>query len=167
MSEALQRTEPVSTVGFIGEGVTIGFAEPMSRYSLRARQAQTLESLLGAKVPLAIGETKGGIACLGPDEWLLRAPAGAAIPQGEGLPVSITDISERAVCLTLAGPRAAEVLMSGCPLDLDRFATGRATRTIFETVEIILLRKDEALFEVEVWRSFAPWLKAALEAAAH
>ena len=61
MSEALQRTEPVSTVGFIGEGVTIGFAEPMSRYSLRARQAQTLEALLGAKVPLAIGETKGGI----------------------------------------------------------------------------------------------------------
>jgi sarcosine oxidase subunit gamma len=57
--------------------------------------------------------------------------------------------------------------MAGCPLDLDGFATGRATRTIFETVEIILLRKDKVLFEVEVWRSFAPWLKAALEAASH
>ena len=166
MFEALQRTEPVSTAAFIGKGVTISLAEPMARYSLRARQAQTLEVLLGAKIPAAIGETQDGIACLGPDEWLLRAPAGTAIPKGDGLPVSITDISERAVCLTLAGPRAAEVLMSGCPLDLDRFAAGRATRTIFETVEIILWRKDHELFEVEVWRSFAPWLKAALEAAA-
>ena len=166
MFEALQRTEPVSTAEFIGKGVTISLAEPMARYSLRARQAQTLEALLGAKIPAAIGETQDGITCLGPDEWLLRAPAGAAIAKGDGLPVSISDISERAVCLILAGPRAAEVLMAGCPLDLDRFAAGRATRTIFETVEIILWRKDQELFEVEVWRSFAPWLKAALEAAA-
>ena len=166
LSEALPRTDPVSTAAFIGEGVTISMAEPMARYSLRARQAQSLEALLGARFPTAIGETQDGIACLGPDEWLLRAPAGAAIAKGDGLPVSISDISERAVCLILAGSRAAEVLMSGCPLDLDRFAAGRATRTIFETVEIILLRKDHELFEVEVWRSFAPWLKAALEAAA-
>ena len=166
MSEDLRRTEPVSTAAFIGKGVVIGFAEPMARYSLRARQAQRLEALLGVKVPTAIGETQDGIVCLGPDEWLLRAPAGTAISKGNGLPVSITDISERAVCLILAGPRAAEVLMSGCPLDLDRFAAGRATRTIFETVEIILWRKDQELFEVEVWRSFAPWLKATLEAAA-
>ena len=166
MSENLQRTEPVSPAAFVGEGAMLSLAEPMARYSLRARQAQTLEALLGTKVPAAIGDTQGGIACLGPDEWLLRAPAGTSIPKGDSLPVSITDISERAVCLILAGPRAAEVLMSGCPLDLDRFAAGRATRTIFETVEIILLRKDHELFEVEVWRSFAPWLKAALEAAA-
>ncbi len=166
MSEALPRTDPVSTAAFIGDGVTISLAESMARYSLRARKAQSLEALLGASVPTAIGETQDGIACLGPDEWLLRAPAGTSISQGEGLPVSITDISERAVCLTLVGPRAAEVLKSGCPLDLDRYAPGRATRTIYETVEIILLRKDQELFEVEVWRSFAPWLKAALEAAA-
>ena len=166
MSEALPRTDPVSTATFTGDAVTISLAESMARYSLRARQAQTLEVLLGTRVPAAIGDTQGGIACLGPDEWLLCAPAGTSIPKGDGLPVSITDISERAVCLILAGSRSAEVLMSGCPLDLDRFAVGRATRTIFETVEIILLRKGQELFEVEVWRSFAPWLKAALEAAA-
>jgi sarcosine oxidase subunit gamma len=166
MSDALARKDPVSTAAFVGEGVAVSLAEPMARYSLRARHVHVLEALLGAKVPTAIGEMQGGIACLGPDEWLLRAPAGTTSPQGDGLPVSITEVSERAVCLTVAGPRAAEVLMSGCPLDLHRFAAGRATRTVFETVEITLLRKGEELFEVEVWRSFAPWLKAALEAAA-
>jgi sarcosine oxidase subunit gamma len=52
--------------------------------------------------------------------------------------------------------------MSGCPLDLDRFVVGRATRTIYETVEIILIRETEDRFHVEVWRSFASWLWTAL-----
>jgi sarcosine oxidase, subunit gamma len=58
--------------------------------------------------------------------------------------------------------------MSGCPQDLDRFAVGKASRTIFETVEIILIREDEHQFHIEVWRSFASWLWTALtEAASH
>jgi sarcosine oxidase, subunit gamma len=65
------------------------------------------------------------------------------------------------------GPRSAEILNAGCPLDLDRFAVGRATRTIFETVEIVLLRLSEDRFHVEVWRSFAPWMWTALTTAAH
>jgi sarcosine oxidase subunit gamma len=75
-------------------------------------------------------------------------------------------VSERSVCLIVEGARAAEVIAAGCPLDLDRFALGRATRTVFETAEIILLRTGEDRFEVEVWRSFAPWLRTALETAA-
>jgi sarcosine oxidase subunit gamma len=50
--------------------------------------------------------------------------------------------------------------------DLDRFAVGRATRTIFETVEVILIREDADRFQVEVWRSFADWLWTALTTAA-
>ena len=63
-------------------------------------------------------------------------------------------------------PCAAEVIAAGCPLDLDRFAVSRATRTLFETVEIVLLRTGDERFEIEVWCSFAPWLKTALETAA-
>ena len=166
MSEALTRAEPVSPEPFAARGVTITLAPPMARFSLRARDAATLEALLGRKLPTKIGTTACEIACLGPDEWLLRSAEGTAIPLGEGMPLAVTEISERAICLVVEGPRAAELLMAGCPLDLDRFETGRATRTIFETVEIVLLRSGDTRFEVEVWRSFAPWLHLALTTAA-
>jgi sarcosine oxidase, subunit gamma len=166
MSDLSLRTDPVGAEGFAVHGVTIHLAPPMARYSLRARQAQALETVLKVKLPKKIGATESGIACLGPDEWLMRAEAGSAIPTGEGLPMAITDISERALCFVVEGPRAAEILMSGCALDLDTFAIGRATRTIYETVEIILIRDTEECFHVEVWRSFAPWLWTALTKAA-
>ena len=160
--------DPIPTQPFTGNGVMISLAPPMARYSLRARQAQALETVLGVKIPKKIGSTAGGIACLGPDEWLMRAPAGTKISMGQGLPLAITDVSERSLCLIAVGPRAAKLLMSGCPQDLDRFAVGKASRTIYETVEIILFRQSEECFHVEVWRSFAPWLWAALtEVARH
>ena len=166
MSDALTRAEPISSEPFAAPGVSIMLAPPMARFSLRARDVEALEGLLGRKLPARIGATEGEIACLGPDEWLLRTAPGTAIPRGEGKPLAITDVSERSICLVIEGPRAAEVLMAGCPLDLDRFETGRATRTIFETVEIVLLRSGDTRFEVEVWRSFAPWLHLALTTAA-
>jgi sarcosine oxidase, subunit gamma len=162
MSDLPFRAEPVPTPPFLAEGVSISLAPPMARYSLRARQGQALETLLGVKVPKKIGATQGGIACLGPDEWLLRAAPGTMIASGNGLAVAITDISERSICLVVDGSRAAEIIMTGCPLDLDHFAVGRATRTIFETVEIILIRENDDRFHIEVWRSFASWLWTAL-----
>ncbi len=166
MSDFLTRIDPISAAAFMAQGVTISIAPPMARYSLRAGQAQALETVLKLKLPKKIGETEGGIASLGPDEWLMRAAVGTTISKVEGLPIAITDISERALCFIVEGPRAAEVLMSGCPLDLDAFAAGRATRTIYETVEVVLIREAEDHFHVEVWRSFASWLWTALTTAA-
>lgn len=165
MFDVLSRNEPVPAMPFVAKGVTISLAAPMKRYALRARSAQALETLFDVKVPRKIGATDGNIACLGPDEWLLRIAEGTAVPTGAGVPVAITDISERSICFVVEGPRAAEVLMAGCPLDLYQFAVGRATRTIFETVEITLIREDDNRFNVEVWRSFGPWLGAALTTA--
>ena len=166
MSDALFRNEPVASTPYVADGVSISLAEPLKRYSLRARTAEALETLLNVKVPQKIGATEGGIACLGPDEWLLRTATDTAMATGAGVPVAITDISERSICLVLEGPRAAELLMTGCPLDLDNFAVGRAARTIYETVEIIIIREGEDRFHVEVWRSFAAWLWTAFTAAA-
>jgi sarcosine oxidase, subunit gamma len=166
MPDTLVRSDPVPTVPFAAQGVTISLAPPMARFSLRARQPQALETVLNIKAPKNIGETQNGVACLGPDEWLLRAAEGTRLATGNGLPVAITDISERAICLVVEGPRATEVLMSGCPLNLSGFGVGRATRTIYETVEIILIREAEDRFHVEVWHSFAPWLWTALTTAA-
>ncbi len=166
MSDPLPRAEPVPTAPFLADGITISLAPPMARYSLRAHQGQALETLLGVKVPKKIGATEGGMACLGPDEWLLRSNVGTLVATGAGLPVAITDISERSVCFVIEGPAAAQLLMTGCPLDLENFAVDRATRTIFETVEIIIIREAENRFHVEVWRSFADWLWTALTTAA-
>ena len=166
MSDLLTRNEPVDAEPFTAQGVTISLAPPMTRYALRARVPQALETLLNCKIPKIIGATEGSIACLGPDEWLMRVPFGSDVPTGDGLALSVTDVSERAICLVIEGPLAAHTLMSGCPLDLDKFAVGRATRTIYEAVEIIVIRDAEQRWHVEVWRSFAPWLWSALTAAA-
>ena len=166
MSDALIRHEPVTETPFVAQGVRISLAPPMQRHTLRARNAQDLESLLKVKIPRKIGASEGGIMCLGPDEYYLRSQAGATIPTGEGLPVAVADVSERSICLVIEGPRAAEILMSGCPLDLRQFAVGRAARTMYETVEIILIREAEDRFHVEVWRSFSAWLWMAMTTAA-
>ena len=166
MSDVLIRNEPVPETQYVAAGVTISLAGPMQRYALRARRAENLETVFQVTMPRKIGASEGGIACLGPDEWYLRTEAGATIPTASGLPVAITDISDRSTCLVLEGPRAAEILMSGCPIDLDNFAIGRATRTIYETVEVMIIREADDRFHVELWRSFAAWFWIAMTTAA-
>jgi len=143
---------------------TLRHAPPAARYVLRGRDGKALCRLVGHALPTKIGAVKGGIAMLGPDEWYAVLPEGTILPDGAGLPVSVVDVSSRAVGLIVEGEGAATLLMAGCPLDLERMAVGGATRTVFETVEIILLRESATSFRVEVWRSFAPWLWAALSA---
>lgn len=166
MAEPIARREPVPTTPAVYPGVTIVLAPPMQRWSLRAREAKQLEALLGLKLPGRIGETLDGASCLGPDEWLWRSERGIPKDMGAGQPVSIVDVSERSIGLVLEGPDARAVLNAGCPLDLERFAVGRTTRTIYDGVEIILHRESEQHWTVDVWRSFAEWLWLALNTAA-
>jgi sarcosine oxidase subunit gamma len=154
----------LETHAMLPGGVTLALEDPASRWSLRARTAGTLAGVIGRAVPERIGETLDGLACLGPDEWLAELPAGTTLPDGAGQAVSVVDISARGVVIRVEGANAARVLASGCPLDLERFAVGRATRTVFETVEVIVWRERADLFRVFVWRSFAPWLWHALQA---
>ena len=102
---------------------------------------------------------------LGPDEWLLLGPDGDSdVLAGQveaalaGAFHALTDVGHRNVAIAVSGRHAAEVLNSGCPLDLSQeaFPTGRATRTLLGKAEILLSRLDDApTFEVECWRSFA------------
>ena len=166
MVDLAKRADPIPAAPAEFPGVSIALGAPLARWSVRGRDLQALGKAIGQKVPAKIGDSLGGMLCLGPDEWLLRLPEGAAIPMGEGLPLSVVDISERAVSLVIEGPRALEVLSSGCPRDLSKFAVGYGSRTIYETVEIELIREGEERWSVEVWRSFAPWLHLALVTAA-
>ncbi len=147
-------------------GVTLSAAAPMRRYALRARDPALLATVIGHALPTKIGATLAGIACLGPDEYYARLPTDLVLADGAGQSVSVVDVSARAVGIVLEGPRAVDVLAAGCPLDLANWPVGRTSRTIFETVEIIVAREADTRWHVDVWRSFSPWLWAALSAAA-
>ena len=162
MAEALTRIEPVPTEALSLAGGTMTLVPAAKRYSLRGTAAD-LQAFVPVKLPAKIGDvsdSEAGLAVmLGPDEWLL---IGAVTDDSAGQAVSITEITERQIGIAVDGPRASELLMSGCPLDLERMAAGRGTRTIYETVEIVVIKRSDTRFHVEVWRSFAPWLWAAL-----
>jgi len=165
-----------------GLPVTLLPAAPLARWSLRARDPAVLSAAIGRALPERIGTHSDGIARLGPDEWYLLSPSPSgeglgwglspgAEPSGEAPPptpplkgrgVSMVDVSARSVGFTLEGPGAAAALARGCPLDVAQFTPGRATRSVFETVEIQIWAMAPDRFHVEVWRSFAPWLWHAL-----
>lgn len=166
MIEAIQRTTPVDPRAQEFAGVSITLAAPLARFSLRAKDSALLGKLIGRDLPARIGQVAGEVACLGPDEWLLRAAEGTELPSCQGQPVSIADVSERSVCIVVEGPAALKVLSSGCPRDLSRLGVGQAARTVFETVEMIVVHEAADRYAVDVWRSFAPWLHAALVKAA-
>ncbi len=166
MAEALPRADPVPAEALSFVGGTLALVTAANRCSLRGTAAN-VQALVPVELPTRIGDVsdsgEGLAVMLGPDEWLL---IGAVAGDSAGQTVSITEITERQIGLAIEGPRAAELLMSGCPLDLDRMAAGRGTRTIYETVEIVVIKRSDSCFHVEVWRSFAPWLWEALESVA-
>lgn len=138
-------------------------APDAARYSLRTRNPTGLPVRVLSSAPLAAGNA----LCLGPDEWLLLLPVGSAAPQVDGVH-ALTDISHRQVGIAVTGDRAAALVQCGCALDLSvaAFPPGKVTRTVYEGVEIVLWRRGDDRFHVEVWRSFAPYLWQALAQAA-
>jgi len=104
---------------------------------------------------------------LGPDEQLLLAPVGqnqrlqaelgAAL---QGLAHSLVDVSQRQAAIAVSGPRARDMLASGCPLDLDpeAFPVGMCARTVFAKAEVVLWRRSAEEYHLEVARSFSDYV---------
>ena len=164
-----------------GPRFALSEAPPAARFILRGPEAVRVACgmVFGAEPPSRLGLAgegdKRAALWLGPDEWLLLADSAdtGAVSDVlesvlEGTAHSLVDVSHRQVGLIASGPAAARVLNAGCPLDLSlqAFPVGFATRTLFDKAEIVLWRRAEAAFHVEVWRSFAPWLAASLAEAA-
>jgi sarcosine oxidase subunit gamma len=164
-----------------GPRFALSEARPAARFILRGPEAVRVSCgmAFGAEPPSRLGsagESEGRAALwLGPDEWLLIADGADAADIGamlesvlEGTAHSLVDVSHRQVGLIANGPTAARVLNAGCPLDLDphTFPVGFATRTLFDKVEIVLWRRAETTFHVEIWRSFAPYFAGSLAEAA-
>jgi len=156
-------------------------APPAARFILRGGEAVRVACgmVFGVDLPSRLGAAGEGdrraALWLGPDEWLLIAESADAPPVAdvletvlEGTAHSLVDVSHRQIGLVASGPAAPRALNAGCPLDLGlrAFPTGFATRTLFDKIEIVLWRRAETTFHVEVWRSFAPYLAASLAEAA-
>jgi sarcosine oxidase, subunit gamma len=173
-----RRPPPVSS------GTAVQALAPAQRCILRGDEAvrAAAERALGLTVPAsacrAAAEGERAALWLGPDEWLLIAPASAAAEPPAalaqltaalaGLPHSLVDVSHRQCALAVSGPEAATLLAAGCPLDLHEsaFPVGMCTRTMLAKAEVVLWRTAAQSFRLEVWRSFVDYVARFLAEAA-
>jgi sarcosine oxidase, subunit gamma len=140
-----------------------------TRWSLRLPGPLELPDFV-LDVPINRASIKGErlAARLGPDEWLLVAPAGDSpdFSALEGRHHSLVDVSHRYAAFAVEGENAPLVLAAGCPLDLhpDFFTPGCATRTLLGKAEVVLWRLAESrAYRIECARSVAPYVQRFLE----
>ena len=160
---------------------TLAEAPPAARFILRGGESVRVACgmAFGVEPPSRLGPAGGseGRAALwlGPDEWLLIADGADATDIGgvlesvlDGTAHSLVDVSHRQIGLIASGAAVARALNAGCPLalDLKAFPVGFATRTVFDKVEIVLWRRAQTNFHIEISRSFASYLAGSLAEAA-
>lgn len=135
-----------------------------------ARIERLLELRLPAR-PNTVAESADGTRAavwLGPDEWLIVAPDGAAGELTDLLSVALeydlgsaVDVSANRTTLRLSGPRAREVLETGCAPDLHprSFGPGDCAQTMLARAQVVLWQLDERpAYRVLVRSSFAEYL---------
>lgn len=134
---------------------------------VRARAGRAFGLALPEDACRAHADAERAALWLGPDEQLLLAPAGqnqrlqaelgAAL---QGLAHSLVDVSQRQGAIAVIGPRARDMLASGCPLDLDpeAFPVGMCARTVFAKAEVVLWRRGAEEYHLEVARSFSDYV---------
>ena len=128
---------------------------------------------LGGALPLtpntAAATARGWtVLWLGPDEWLVTGPeaGGGAIADALGASLAgkhhaLCDVSAMYATLALSGPRAREVLLKGCRLDLHPrvFAPGACVQTALARAQVILHQTDDGpTYEITARNSFAHYL---------
>lgn len=169
---------PIAVDG--GALLSVRRAEDCARFSLRIplEDAGGAAEAFGCDLPRVIGgmtSSAGQLAlCLGPDEWLLMAPAGHEDHIARRfdtlyaqVPHSLVDLGHRETGIEIEGSAAAQALAAACPLDLASMPAGTGTRTIFDKAQIVLIKRDDTSYRIEVWRSFAPHVWGLLEAVSH
>jgi heterotetrameric sarcosine oxidase gamma subunit len=160
-------------------GVDLAVLPAVTRLSVRAGAAAAsgMGMAMGVLLPSApcrtMSQRERAALWLGPDEWLVLAPANdttlvASALKGAGShSVSVVDVSNATVALEITGSRAAWCLNAFCALDLHLpvFPIGMCTRTLLGKAPIILWRTGAETFRLEVGRSFLPYVWACLEEA--
>lgn len=157
---ALPRRGPLDGVAAVPGIEVLG---PLRRVSLHGDIAYYGDIALSRTPLRAIMSDETAILWLGPDEWLVLAPDGDPVMHANG---SVVDISHRQIALRLSGPRAAWLLNAACPLDLAVPPINFCSRTVFGKAQIMVWKRGENLFHLEVARSFAAYVHGVLREAA-
>ncbi len=153
-------------------GVGWRIAAPLARFVLRVDPGAALAHRARSQpvATTACRSSQLGVwsaLWLGPDEQLLIGPDGAGPAFAadianalQGVAHSLVDVSHRQGAIEVWGPGAAAMINAGCPLDLGRGAApeGFCSRTVFGKSEIVLWRRADDRFQLEVWRSFLPYV---------
>jgi sarcosine oxidase subunit gamma len=157
--------------------LTVRPAADTARFSLRIDPVEIARAstAFGLDLPARIGKVAvsedRSAACLGPDEWYLRA----SLPQQEAVeaafadlyatvPHSLVDVGHRDIGIEIEGADATLALRSAIPFDVEAMPVLSGCRTIFDKTQIVLVREAEDRFRIEVWRSFADHVWGVLRA---
>jgi len=152
--------------------LTIRPGEETARFSLRIDPAAlgVAGDVFGLNLPNKIGgltssgdeEQAKKAVMIGPDEWYLTAPQSAYnkiiadfAKLYETQLHSLVDVSNREISIVVEGACAAWVLQAVMAFDVENMPYPSGRRTLFERVQVILLREREDRFRIEVWASFA------------
>jgi sarcosine oxidase subunit gamma len=133
-----------------------GVAPPLQPHGC-ARREQLLLPWLGPRSWLAVEGVRATLADADAARDAINAAGGA-----------LFDVSSSRVAFTLRGTKAADVLASGCPLDLDERAVppGSCAQSVFGRLNALLYRHDPTTFTLMVATSFATDAWHALSVAA-
>ena len=93
---------------------------------------------------------------LGPDEWLAL---GGREEDYAGVSAAV-DVSANRALFELAGEGAADVVASGCSVEVE---TGHCAQTLLARAQVILFRPEADRWWILVRPSFAPYLRAWLD----
>ncbi|MBX6384043.1 MAG: sarcosine oxidase subunit gamma [Microbispora sp.] len=140
------------------------------RVDPKSPAAERIGTAIGVPLPVEPGTVASGgdleVLWLGPDEWLVLGPDGAApdlvariAEAAGGEHVSVVDVSAQRTTLAVAGERARDVLAHGCALDLHPrvFGPGRCAQTMLARANVILVAGEDDV-RVLVRSSFAGYL---------
>jgi sarcosine oxidase subunit gamma len=182
MAEHTERRSPLTdAAGRLAEatraaGGAVSLAEVpfLTQINLRldpkspAAEAVALE--LGVALPTGPGAARSGeltVLWLGPDEWLVVGPPGSEAGLESRLRsaigdehAAVVDVSAQRTTLRVAGPRARDLLATGCALDLHprAFGEGACAQTMLARAQVVLVGREAVVFWVLVRASFAAYL---------
>jgi len=140
------------------------------RLQLAERSQKSLGKLriAGRPVPEVMNTWCGedpAICRVAPDTWLLlsslhngAALADAARAACARKSFAVTDLSDANATIVVAGPRAIEILLRGCGLDIAVLAGDACMRTRFAQLPIVLRHAETDRYELIVDRAAAKYL---------